>query len=126
MATKELKGANTGVQIQIPDGQQELHNQKYSTKAMLKVLNFNCDVFSSGNACSFKDVANFEIYKSICFDGRGQSHIFSSPFIYDSHIFNYLWRSQWSLITPADTLILSLAEIKDLVWHLAPQMNIAV
>jgi len=61
---------------------------------MLKVLNFNCDLFFAGNACSFKQVANAELYKSVCFDGRTQSKLFSAPFIYDSHIFNTLWRSK--------------------------------
>jgi len=60
---------------------------------MLKVLNFNCDVFSAGNACSFKDINNSELYRALSFDGRTQSQLFSHPFIYDSHCFNMLWRS---------------------------------
>jgi len=94
MATRESKEVSTGVQAKIQDGQQVQHNHRCLTKAMLKVLNFNCDVFSWGNACSFKYIANAELYKSVCFDGRSVSQLFSQPFIYDSHCFGMLWRSQ--------------------------------
>lgn len=93
---------------------------------MFKILNFNCSVFSWSNPCSFKIVSNAELFKSICFDGRTQSQLFSHPFIYDSNCFNTLWRSQWFSITHADTPILYLPEIKGGELHLAPQMNIVV
>ena len=92
---------------------------------MFKILNFNCSVFSWSNPCSFKIVSNAELFKSVCFDGRSQSQLFSHPFIYDSNCFDTLWRSQWFLIIHADTPILYLPEIKDSVWH-SDLMNIVV
>jgi hypothetical protein len=61
---------------------------------MLKVLHFKCGVFSNDHACSFKIVLNTELFKSLCYDGRSQSQLFSHPFCYESHCFGYLWRSQ--------------------------------
>lgn len=91
---------------------------------MLKVLNFNCDVFSGGNACSFKYIVNTELYKSVCFDGRSVSQLFSHPFIYDSHCFSMLWRSQWFLITLAEVHTFYFQEARDGAWHFPLPMNI--
>ena len=68
--------------------------RRFGQAKMFKILNFKCGVFSNDNACSFKIMLGAELFKSLCYDDRSQSQLFSHPFCYESHCFGYLWRSK--------------------------------